>query len=75
MRWDYVVYNNVSAGCGGGYHVCSGLYLIGDYWICAAVQLSAAGYADNVRACALHLRAHHVKEVRRVNNVRLLRGV
>ena len=75
MRWDYVVYNNVSAGRRGGYHVCSGLYLVGDYGICAAVQLSAAGYADNVRACALHLRAHHVKEVRRVNNVRLLCGV
>ena len=75
MRGYYVVYNNIAPCGGGGYHVCSGLYLVRYYGICAAVQLPAAVYPYNVGTGALHLRAHHVQKVCRVNNMRLLGGV
>ena len=72
---DDVVYLHLTARCRGRYHVGAGLDLVWDDGVGTAVQAVGAVYLDRVRARAAHVGAHGVEEVRKVDDVRLLRRV
>ena len=60
------------SGCG---HIGSGLDLVGNDRVIAALQLANAANLNDIGSRAGYLRAHGVQEVRKVNDMRLLRAV
>lgn len=75
MFWDDVLYDNVSARCGGGDHKGSRLDLVGNDRIgCPAKRLNAADFYD-VGSGASYIGAHGIEEVGKIDYVRLLGGI
>ena len=56
-------------------HIGSGLDLVGNDRVIAALQLANAANLNDIGSRAGYLRAHSVQEVRKVNDMRLLRAV
>ena len=72
---DNVLYQQLAACCRRDSHKRARLYLVGDNAVCRAVEVLHAAYFYNVGACAENVRAHRVKAVGKVDDVRLLCGV
>ena len=75
MLGDNVLDNNITLGGSSGYHVGAGLDLVGDNAVGDAFQVVHASDLDNISSGASDIRTHRVKEVRKVNYVRLLGSI
>ena len=73
--WNDIFNQHISAAGSSSDHISSCFYLVGDNGICAAVKLFCTSDFNNIRACTADIRPHRVKEIRKVNNVRLFCGI
>ena len=75
MLGDHVADQQPSACGGHGGHIGTGLNLVGNDAVGAAVELLHAPDADGIGARALDVGTHGVQEVGQVHDVRLLGGI
>ena len=67
----YIFKCDITAGRRGRYHKRSRFYLIRNYGIFRAMKLWNTLYLDNISTCAHYICAHWIKEVSKVNYMRL----
>ena len=75
MLGDYILNDNIAANSSNSSHIGARFNLIGNNGIRAAVKLSDTTDPDHVSAGTHNIRAHGVKEVGEVYNMRFLGSV